>query len=162
MKLCPPLTGQRFGRLLVLSEVPASMRPHIRKRAWFCACDCGGFKIVPSERLKGGHPPTRSCGCLFAERMVSVRNPRRQWAAAQARAAQPLTVHPLKGYAVDHTYEWNYDLSDVPKATKIQILTAGGVAIYGHWTKTTHFIAWAPLPRRNYDKEHEHAKKRTA
>ena len=32
---------------------------------WFCECDCGGIKIVPSGSLVGGY--TKSCGCYGKE-----------------------------------------------------------------------------------------------
>lgn len=70
----PPLIGNRYGRLLVLAEASLFQRPHIRRRAWICACDCGGFKIAQSQSLKTGE--TRSCGCLRAERWA-LRNPNR-------------------------------------------------------------------------------------
>lgn len=56
------LTGQRFGKLTVLSY------DHINRggfACWCCLCDCGNETIVPSGALKSGN--TRSCGCLHAE-----------------------------------------------------------------------------------------------
>jgi hypothetical protein len=56
------LTGQRFGRLLVVSE-------HGRKYdgcvTWLCKCDCGNERIVSGHSLRAGS--TRSCGCLSRE-----------------------------------------------------------------------------------------------
>lgn len=52
-------TGQRFGRLLVLSLGPKN---YIGKSQWNCACDCGVAKLVAHVHLSGG--VTRSCGCL--------------------------------------------------------------------------------------------------
>lgn len=51
------LTGQRFGRLLVLAE-------HHRDRDgvhWLCCCDCGRQAIVNGRKLRSGS--TVSCGC---------------------------------------------------------------------------------------------------
>lgn len=55
------LTGQRFGRLLVLGYAGA-----VKKKArWLCQCDCGQTKIINrSSLLSGG---TQSCGCLHNE-----------------------------------------------------------------------------------------------
>ena len=57
------LTGQRFGRLVVLCEYP------IRERGvysqWVCQCDCGNKTIVIGTSLSYGS--TKSCGCLQRE-----------------------------------------------------------------------------------------------
>lgn len=64
-KTTPPnfkdLTGQRFGRLVVLE------RNHLKKDAtyWKCQCDCGNVVLVRSSKLISGH--TQSCGCLQKE-----------------------------------------------------------------------------------------------
>lgn len=56
------LTGQKFGRLLVLEHVGT-----IGSRAvWKCQCDCGNIKDVTSQHIKDGH--ARSCGCLRKEK----------------------------------------------------------------------------------------------
>lgn len=58
------LTGQKFGRLLVLGW-PAE-RPDGSWAIWECLCDCGRLCLVRSRYLRDG---TRSCGCLMRERM---------------------------------------------------------------------------------------------
>lgn len=58
------LTGQTFGRLIVLSF--AHMRGNAR---WHCRCICGTEVIVASGHLRSGH--TRSCGCLHKEMIAS-------------------------------------------------------------------------------------------
>ena len=51
------LTGQRYGRLVVLRQAE-----NIGKRtAWLCRCDCGNEVVVRTNRLRSGH--TTSCGC---------------------------------------------------------------------------------------------------
>lgn len=58
------LTGNRFGRLTVLTRVENSI-PKSGKRSrirWLCLCDCGNKKIVTGDCLKLGH--TTSCGCI--------------------------------------------------------------------------------------------------
>lgn len=63
------LTGQRFGRLVVLSLL---CKESGRKAKWQCCCDCGQHATVYGHHLRAGH--TRSCGCLAAETcLVSVR-----------------------------------------------------------------------------------------
>lgn len=53
------LTGQRFGRLVALSE---ASKTHPKSRRWFCQCDCGVRCSVQQGNLLNNH--TRSCGCL--------------------------------------------------------------------------------------------------
>ena len=55
------LTGQRYGRLLVIGRDPNRSGP-----AWFvCQCDCGSLKSISSNQLRRGK--TRSCGCRLKE-----------------------------------------------------------------------------------------------
>lgn len=61
------LTGQRFGRLVVLSYSHSDTRPSGRARHYVnCACDCGNMIAVWDSQLKSGG--TLSCGCLQRER----------------------------------------------------------------------------------------------
>lgn len=52
------LTGQRFGRLVVLEEAGRRNRHPV----WRCRCDCGGEHITAGVSLRAGL--TKSCGCL--------------------------------------------------------------------------------------------------
>ncbi len=51
-------TGQRFGRLIVLSMVKELHKHSFCK----CLCDCGNIITIASGKLRNGG--TRSCGCL--------------------------------------------------------------------------------------------------
>lgn len=55
------LTGQKFGKLLVLGEPYSGPRGTY----WKCLCDCGNIIDKPSTDLVHGN--VRSCGCLKAE-----------------------------------------------------------------------------------------------
>lgn len=57
------LTGQRYGRLVVIEEAGRSKHGKV---LWRCKCDCGNFITVSSNCLRRGH--TQSCGCLHSER----------------------------------------------------------------------------------------------
>lgn len=48
------LTGQRFGKLTVISYDDI-------ERKWICQCDCGNFTKVKGAKLKDGG--TQTCGC---------------------------------------------------------------------------------------------------
>lgn len=56
------LTGQRFGRLVVVED---SEERSQRNVIWVCLCDCGNQTKVSSRALRGGD--TMSCGCLHSE-----------------------------------------------------------------------------------------------
>ncbi len=56
------LTGQRFGRLTVVSIAHTKKGSH-----WNCICDCGVEKVIKGCSLTGGY--TKSCGCLQREKV---------------------------------------------------------------------------------------------
>lgn len=55
------MTGQRFGRLVVLVRAPIAHR-HVY---WQCLCDCGTVVNVRTDALRSGK--TNSCACLQRE-----------------------------------------------------------------------------------------------
>lgn len=58
------LTGQRFGRWLVVSfDTIKSTRTY-----WNCVCDCGKTKSVSALNMRQGK--STSCGCMHVERMT--------------------------------------------------------------------------------------------
>lgn len=54
------LTGQRFGKLVVIAEASKEQRSGGRV-SWICQCDCGKQKITTSDRLRRGI--VTHCGC---------------------------------------------------------------------------------------------------
>lgn len=61
------LTGQRFGRLLVLERVEDHIYPSGSRRArWKCKCDCGKITFQLSNVLLSG--TVVSCGCWNEEK----------------------------------------------------------------------------------------------
>lgn len=56
------LSGERFGRLVVLKRVSPKGVRHIK---YLCKCDCGNETIVSGDGLKYGD--IKSCGCLRKE-----------------------------------------------------------------------------------------------
>ena len=53
--------------------------------------------------------------------------------------------------AVAEAYYWMPCGVDTPIGVKLQLLTKGGVAIYGNYTRGMHWAThWAPLPRRRH------------
>jgi len=60
------LTGQRFGRLVVLERV---LNKNSKHAYWCCQCECGCVKTVQGGHLRQGI--TQSCGCLVSERLIN-------------------------------------------------------------------------------------------
>ena len=56
------LTGQPFGRLIVIREAGRAKDGHV---LWLCRCECGNEIVVTSGHLRDEH--TQSCGCLRRE-----------------------------------------------------------------------------------------------
>lgn len=56
------LTGERFGRLTVISFAYSKNK----QTYWLCRCDCGKEKIIQRSSLLRGE--TKSCGCYNADK----------------------------------------------------------------------------------------------
>lgn len=55
------LTGQRFGRLVVIEQIGK----YQNNLLWRCKCDCGNERTTIGTKLRTGK--VRSCGCLVDE-----------------------------------------------------------------------------------------------
>lgn len=62
MKKAIDLTGQRFGRLVVMKQTG---RTEDGDALWLCKCDCGNEHIARSSSLRHGN--SKSCGCYAKE-----------------------------------------------------------------------------------------------
>lgn len=58
MRQWPDLTGQRFGKLVVIGQAESTPSG---QRQWRCQCDCGNQRVVLGSNLTRGS--TVSCGC---------------------------------------------------------------------------------------------------
>jgi hypothetical protein len=87
------ISGQRFGRLLVVSFVDTIKQSKGRAARWQCACDCGGQTIVVGSLLRNGN--TRSCGCLALETVVA-RSRRHGMARRGPRSAEYVAWNNMK------------------------------------------------------------------
>ena len=80
------ITGQRFGRLTVLSR---SANDSKGRTYWLCECDCGVEKSFKTKYLRNGD--TKSCGCLVIDTITKhglSKTPeylRALWASRRAR-----------------------------------------------------------------------------
>ena len=64
------LTGQRFGRLTVIS-LNEEVSKQKKKSHWNCKCDCGNEIVVCSGSLKSG--ATTDCGCSRKKELIGQR-----------------------------------------------------------------------------------------
>lgn len=106
------LTGQRFGRLVVLRE---DGKDNWGNYKWLCQCDCGNLTTVVSNSLRRNL--TSSCGCYQSESMVlnNTTHGKRQtrlyviWASMKERC-QCKTNHAYAYYGgrgITVCEEWN-------------------------------------------------------
>lgn len=87
------ITGQRFGRLVVLRRARSG------ETGWLVRCDCGKERFVQSTPIKTGH--TKACGCLntthgYTRDLSRSRNSDAEqrrlywvWASMRARCERP-------------------------------------------------------------------------
>lgn len=78
------LTGQRFGKLVVVQRIE---KPESRRTMWKCICDCGKEHSVTQEHLSSGH--TKSCGCLKKKYNISDKRIFSIWMNMKARCDKP-------------------------------------------------------------------------
>ncbi|MBR3120897.1 MAG: hypothetical protein IKF29_16890 [Oceanobacillus sp.] len=57
------LTGQRFGKLIVIGVDPNYVPKSGRHKTWLCKCDCGNYKVARGTRLISGYTTACSAGC---------------------------------------------------------------------------------------------------
>lgn len=85
------ITGQRFGRLTVIKQAPAS-KNRGRNRCCYVKCDCprrGVYLVAQTTLRRNDGKGVRSCGCLVIEaqnRRKGIKRPKR---------AKPLSVKLL-------------------------------------------------------------------
>lgn len=70
----PKLKGNRFGRLVVIAKLTKRRRQHV---VWRCRCDCGKETEVVTRNLT--HGITKSCGCLWKERIREANTKHGLW-----------------------------------------------------------------------------------
>ena len=109
------LTGQRFGRLLVVSF--SHIESKSRYAIWNCLCDCGRQHQTATAYLSHGN--VRSCGCLGEERRMA------------AVTKHGFSRHPL--YAIYRTMMHRcYN----PKAGAYRHYGGRGIAVCQRWRES--------------------------
>ena len=117
------LTGQRFGRLVVIDK--AERLASHRDIYWLCRCDCGKSHIVRSSNLRCGG--TKSCGCNrnsgIGKAKLGQKNPQYKhglsgqrlyiiWSNMKQRCNNPNTpeYNAYGGRGITVCDEWQHDI----------------------------------------------------
>lgn len=90
------ITGQRFGRLMVIDRAGSKKN----RMYWNCVCDCGNEVIVSGFSLRQGS--SRSCGCLQRE-MASSANIKD---ITGQRFGRLTVLYPYTGKRKSHDMLW--------------------------------------------------------
>lgn len=84
------LTGQKFGRLLVIGKGDYIQKPKRKVYKWICKCDCGKIIQVRQNSLITG--ATKSCGCIVKDgKYKEIKNHRLRgvWHSMRLRCNNP-------------------------------------------------------------------------
>jgi hypothetical protein len=103
------ISGQRFGRLVVVALHPERERYGSRYyfALWRCRCDCGAECIARGNHLRGGK--VTSCGCFHRERVTkhgkSGTPAYSSWCSMKNRCSSPRYRH-YAGRGITVEEEW--------------------------------------------------------
>lgn len=114
------LTGQRFGRLVVIEQYK-SLNGHTR---WLCQCDCGEKTIVHGNSLKSGN--TKSCGCISLENK------------------QSYGTHKMSKTAIFHVWLTMKQRCNNPNSKSFNQYGARGISVCKEWEDDfSSFYEWS-------------------
>lgn len=136
------LTGERYGRLLVLQR-----SVNIGRRvAWLCRCDCGEAKITTGNQLQRGH--VVSCGCRRREVLSNLR---------EVGRANATHGHTRGGKPTPEFRTWTSMLNRCgnPNNTDYQRYGGRGITVCERWQSFENFLADMgprPSPRHSIDR----------
>lgn len=120
------LTGDRYGRLVVLYE----LLPRISKeRYWYCECDCGNIVRISQSNLRRTGSSTVSCGCYRSERIISMN--------------QENTIHGMCKHPLYCTWSCMKQRCYNPNNISYEYYGARGITICDEWfNNSKSFIEW--------------------
>jgi len=130
------LTGQRFGRLVVIKRVENTKTGQTR---WLCLCDCGKEKVIYGNSLR--QELTKSCGCLSIEITV-----KRNFKHGHSKREQY-----SKTYRV-----WDHVLQrcNNPNCKAYKDYGGRGITVCKRWMKFENFLEdMGEYPRKGYSIE---------
>ena len=115
------LTGEKFGRLVVLEDVG---RKH-GEVLWRCLCDCGNMVDVIGNSLQSGK--TQSCGCLHKERTSKANSSEKSY---RWKGGITLLNHVIRNCT--RYKEWRTSIFHKDNFTCVHCGTRGGYLIAHH------------------------------
>lgn len=119
------LTGQRFGRLIVIERVVDKERENKQHTTfWKCICDCGGQIVCFRNHLLDGH--IRSCGCLHDE-----------------NAKTSNKIHGLYHTRINAIWRNMIQRCTNPKNQKYYRYGGRGITVCEEWRKFENFYNWS-------------------
>lgn len=106
------LTGQRFGRLIVIKRVENNKNNKVQ---WLCKCNCGNITYLSTSALTTGN--TKSCGCLKHEGKSNLKHGKTKtrlyhiWNGMKQRCFNPKTIkyHNYGGRGIIVCESWQKD-----------------------------------------------------
>lgn len=119
------LTGQRFGRLVVVERAGTNKSGNA---LWRCLCDCGNTTEVRSADLRRG--ATKSCGCLSRE-MVS------------KRATVQNTKHGCRYSKLYNSWRGMCERCNNPAHKSYTDYGGRGISVCKEWKEFATFQKWA-------------------
>ena len=114
------LTGQRFGRLVVLEEAGKTKRGYI---TWKCQCDCekeDNIIIISGDSLRSGN--TKSCGCYSKDKAREIH-----------------TKHGKERSSVYRTWQHMMQRCYNPNNTSYKNYGGRGIEVCRKWWKFKNF-----------------------
>ena len=119
------LTGQRFGKLVVIRRAADHVYPNGSSQAmWECQCDCGNRKDINSSCLKRGL--TKSCGCLGYENRI-----------------KSLTKHGMTGTNLYRIWAGMKQRCDQKNNDRYKDYGGRGISYCKEWEEFEKFAEWA-------------------
>ena len=128
--------GERFGKLVIVKELPSS-RGH---RDVLCQCDCGCLKVVKYYHLKDSK--TTSCGCNRPSKI----------AAARTKHGDNRRGKTTKEY---RTWQSMWARCTLPSQSSYKYYGEIGVSVCDRWKLFNNFLAdigRAPSPAHSIDR----------
>lgn len=123
--LIKDLTGQRFGRLIVLYRTDDHQYPNGRHDVQYkCKCDCGKELNVLGIHLRSGH--TCSCGCYRED-----------------KSREKMTTHGKTNTRLYVIWKNMRERCTNPKHKNYSIYGGRGIKICEEWNQFDSFYNWA-------------------
>lgn len=96
------LSGQKFGKLLLIERIPQYKggRPYYK-----CKCECGNEKIIDGYEIKRGH--VKSCGCSAHTRTTNAVNFDDNFAYIYVSGLDNPVIIDIEDYEKVKQYHWN-------------------------------------------------------